>query len=405
MISDLLKISPLPGEDGVDCRFECSGCIDVRADEVLNVLREVPAGSRVCLDFKNVERVNSMGLSLLLKIFQDWEQHGTRVEVIHLNRMVGMLFKITGLGGYIGKGAAAASTPTASAPAPQASTPRRPAARSSLWDRLKTGSRAGAAEPGPAASPEATQIPASAGTLQLYAGITNSLHRSGWLALSTYLQRHLKTPIRLEPCRRPPDASVRSVDFYFSAAFDACSLIDSRGMLPVMQADGNAEQVVILSASDDMRALSAHPGSRVAVASRHSLVYCLGREILDDRGVDSESAQYVFAGNEIRALQMLIRRQVDLAFVMLRTYEGLSSFSRDSTRVVEQSNVSFSCPLFCVGGHLQALLDPLRDALGVMEKSENGRKILGDIQIRAWSPSRSTEMDRLGGLIKRYSGG
>ena len=42
-----------------------------------------------------------MGLSLLLKLFEEWEGKDIKVEVQNPNRMVNMLFKITGLGRFV----------------------------------------------------------------------------------------------------------------------------------------------------------------------------------------------------------------------------------------------------------------------------------------------------------------
>ncbi|MCX7096430.1 MAG: STAS domain-containing protein [Methylococcales bacterium] len=86
---------------GKDFHYNFIGSIDAHAGLVLDPLSVLPAGVHVLLDFSGVERVNSMGLSLLLKLFEDWERKKIRVEVQHLNRMVNMLFKITGLGRFV----------------------------------------------------------------------------------------------------------------------------------------------------------------------------------------------------------------------------------------------------------------------------------------------------------------
>ncbi len=80
---------------GKDYHYDIIGSIDASSASVLDPLSNIPAESHVLLDFANVERVNSMGLSLLLKLFEDWERNRIRVEVQHLNRMINMLFKIT----------------------------------------------------------------------------------------------------------------------------------------------------------------------------------------------------------------------------------------------------------------------------------------------------------------------
>ncbi|NOQ62986.1 MAG: STAS domain-containing protein, partial [Methyloprofundus sp.] len=99
-ISDGLKIEKISDTDNT-YHFECIGSIDVNSKEALKIFEGIPAKAHVILEFKKVERVNSMGLSLLLKNFEEWEKSQTTLEIKDLNRMVNMLFKITGLGRFI----------------------------------------------------------------------------------------------------------------------------------------------------------------------------------------------------------------------------------------------------------------------------------------------------------------
>ncbi len=64
-ISDSLSITQVSNDDNTYC-FDCSGSIDANAAPALESLNDVPAKVHVILDFDKIERVNSMGLSLLL---------------------------------------------------------------------------------------------------------------------------------------------------------------------------------------------------------------------------------------------------------------------------------------------------------------------------------------------------
>jgi anti-anti-sigma factor len=99
-LANSLIINPLSSEDG-EFAYAFAGSIDAHSNLVLDNLNSLPTNARISIDFRQVERVNSMGLSLLLKLFEQWERRGIRVEVSNLNRMVGMLFKITGLGRFV----------------------------------------------------------------------------------------------------------------------------------------------------------------------------------------------------------------------------------------------------------------------------------------------------------------
>jgi anti-anti-sigma regulatory factor len=85
-------------------RYSLRGIIDVDAVPLLEQLYGVPASTKVELDFAAVQRVNSMGLAQLLKLFEHWESKQIGVEVSHANRMTAMLFKITGLERFLAPG-------------------------------------------------------------------------------------------------------------------------------------------------------------------------------------------------------------------------------------------------------------------------------------------------------------
>ena len=94
--------------------------------------------------------------------------------------------------------------------------------------------------------------------------------------------------------------------------------------------------MVILARSEDNRNLTDFSNAKVSTASKNSFVYILGRSLCDESGLDSGTFDFVFAGNEIKALQMLVKKQVDLLFMLKKTYGGLSSFARDSTRLIDE---------------------------------------------------------------------
>jgi anti-anti-sigma factor len=396
MISDILGVRSGDSARSGDYLFHCTGCIDVRADPVLEVLRKIPPNSRVLLDFKQVERVNSMGLSLLLKIFQEWKKNGISVEVYNLNKMVGILFKITGLGGYVISGELAGIAKIAAGPVrrPEPSVERQseqpaPAIPEPLV-RANT-----------AASPVFSGIRPGA-ALRFAANINNSFHRGGWFAFTTYLQRQLKTVIRFEQCVNISELAERPVDLFFANPYLACSLMRSRQLIPVARTDGSGEQAVILADPESKRLLSEFAGGRVAVSSRDSLVFLLGRQLCDRHGLHSSALDYSFAGNEIKTIQNLIKKRADLAFISRQTFEGLSSFSRNSVSLLLGSQVSFSHPLFCIGPQINGLRNELQEVLLGMSRNEEGRKILNDIRIDGWHPGESVEIDRLGALYGHY---
>ncbi|MFI3189516.1 transcriptional regulator [Crenothrix sp. D3] len=366
-------IQPITGKD---YHYDFIGSIDASSAAVLDTLSNIPAESHVLLDFSRVERVNSMGLSLLLKLFEQWEGNRIRVEVQHLNRMVNMLFKITGLGRFVltdGQTSDAASGTSVVNPEPP---------RHSEHDASQTAAKI------------------ASDKLNFVASLQSGQQLTGWYLLNTYLQRRLTRAIHFDQSLDTPDPS--TTDLLFAKPFEACLMIKQHGFVPLMRPIAEVDEVVILTRADDNRSLSDYEGVTVGTATEDSFVYLLGRFLCDESGIDSSKFTFDFSGNEIKALQSLIRKKCDLLFMLKKTYEGLSSFSHSNVRKLDESVTDFACHLFCVAPHLKDESQALVDVLMAMENDENGKEILKDIQIQGWTKSEAGELKMLQMVYDRY---
>jgi len=380
-LANSLIITPLDGGDGAYA-YDFAGSIDAHSGTVLDNLSTLPENTRISLDFRQVERVNSMGLSLLLKLFEQWERRGIRVEVSNLNRMVGMLFKITGLGRFVKGGEAAA----AQAAKPQVE----------LVSSVQTPAQ-------PVRPPPGEAPPSHHGRLSFIASMQTGAQLSGWYLLNTYLQRRLQHAIHLEQLPAGHDITHENVDLLFAKPFEACAMISRRDYIPLLKPVGEADEVVIVMRSDDARALPGLAAPQVVTASQGSFVYLLGRFLCDENGLDSATFQYSFAGNEIKALQMLLKGQADLLFMLKKTYYGLSGLTRKSTRVVDESDTQLAFHLFCIHNRVAELREPLVKTLTDMSVDEQGKGVLKDIQIEGWCAPEEGDVRMLLEIFQRYS--
>ncbi len=388
-IAESLTITPISDDNDTYC-FECAGSIDAHADPVLAKLRATPSGAHVVLNFSQVSRVNSMGLSLLLKLFEEWEGSGTKVEVLNLNRMISMLFKITGLGRFV-RGAAAdqSAHPPRSGSTTSSETPAiNPAPPFHLHASARARPQEGVSHNG---------------KLNFAASLQTGQQLSGWYLFNTYLQRRMQRAIHFEQSHAGQDITSEPSDLLFAKPFEACSLIQQRGFIPLMRPIGEADEVVILVREDDNRCLTDLETTKVVTASQGSFVYLLGRLLCDESELDSSSLDYHFAGNEIKALQLLIRKQADVLFMLKKTYEGLSSFSRKNTRLLDQSATDFAFHLFCIAPYLNDCSDSLNQIFLGMEADEQGRQILKDIHLQGWCRPEQGELNMLQMVFNRYA--
>lgn len=361
---------------GKDYHYDFIGSIDASSATVLDTLSTIPPESHVLLDFTKVERVNSMGLSLLLKLFEQWERNNIRVEVQNLNRMINMLFKITGLGRFVlteGQATDSTSGTTMVSPEP----PRHSEHDAPIQTKSTTSDK-----------------------LNFVASLQSGQQLTGWYLLNTYLQRRLTRAIHFDQSVDTPDPN--TTDLLFAKPFEACLMIKKHGFIPIMRPIAEVDEVVILTRADDERSLKDYEGTSVGTATEGSFVYLLGRFLCDESGLDSSKFTFDFSGNEIKALQSLIRKKCDLLFMLKKTYEGLSSFSRSNVRKLDESVTDFACHLFCVAPHLKAESQAFIDVLMAMEHDEQGKEILKDIQIQGWNKTEEGELKMLQMVYDKY---
>lgn len=376
-ISDSLTIKQISNIKNKFC-FDCIGSIDAHADKPLQILRDLPADIHVVLDFNNIERVNSMGLSLLLKIFEDWEKDSTKIEILNLNRMVNMLFKITGLGRFIKGNEKTSSESTGR----KIISPTAPA-----HSRL--------------ASSNDKDSLVDDGKLNFVASLHSTHQLSGWYLFNTYLQRKMQRAIHFEQFQ---DVKNNSFHLFFAKPFDACMMMNKKSFIPLVRPSNDADEVVILTRADESRELIDFKGTQTSVVSadQGSFVYLLGRFLCDESGLESADFKYDFAGNEIKAIQMLIRKKADVAFILKKTYEGLSSFSRKNVRQIDESITDFAFHQFCIAPSLKSQKEDVLELLMGMEKDEKGKQILTDIQLNGWVKPEEGELNMLKMVYERY---
>ena len=373
-LSEALSIEEMTKQDK-SYRFNCIGSVDAHSEKALEIFSDISANSEILLDFKQIERVNSMGLSLLLKTFEEWESKNITIKIINLNRMVNMLFKITGLGRFLTGG----DSKGVSAPIKRRIiAPKVAAGISNLDDERKSTASA---------------------KLDFVVSLQSGLQLSGWYLFNTYLQRRLQKAIHFE---QEEDKKSGKTDLYFSKPFEACAMMYKKGFIPLMRPIGEADEVVILVRQDDTRELTACENAHVVTASEGSFVNLLGRFLCDENGLDSKQFNYQFAGNEIKALQMLIRKKADILFMLKKTYDGLSSFGKKNVRVVDESKTNFAYHLFCVAPHMKNEGEELSNILETMVDDEKGQKILEDIQSKGWCKPEEGELHMLKMVYERY---
>lgn len=369
----MLQIQPPPSTHELNQHFMLIGVVDIDAIASLATLYSLPVSCTVELDFSLVQRVNSMGLAQLLKLFEHWQAHDIRMNVTHLNRMIGMLFKMTGLARFINNGEHAT--------APQFSSvtlaPITPINSNTSHE----------------------------GKLHLWVHAQHGYQINGWYFFNTYLQRQLNREIQLElvhgAIHNEQSKKIEQMDIVFTNPFEATRLFIKQQFRPLARPSNQPDEVSLLVRVNDTRQkLSEFNDGKVVTATPDNFVYLLGRFLLEEAG--STQLNYKFAEHDIKALQILLKGQADILLMSREAYRGLSSLARNMLREIDCSETDFAFHLFCAAPHCSDVGNAIETVLLNMVHDSQGRQVLTDLGLAGWAKPKQDEINMLAMLFNRY---
>lgn len=391
-----LTINTEVSADGALYTFTLSGQMDVTAGVVLNMLNDTPANSEVVLDFAAVERINSMGLAQLLKLLELWKKNNIKIEARNLNRMISMLFKMTGLNRYFSQGSQAVEA----TPAPALTTAQNPVAQATVENRaapkLRQVRRVRRVEDG-----AKKQVDAK---LKFAVSLQSNQQLTGWYFFNTFLQRRLEKAISVDVNQPGQISDIQNNALVFAKPFDACVLIKEHHFIPVARPVNDTDEVsIIVSSSNAGKNITDFSGASVVTAMQANFVYLLGRFMCDECELDSSQLQYTYTGNEIKALQMLLKGEADMLFMLKKNYHELSRLSREQTHLIDESETAMAYHMLLLAPEHKDLKQPLSNTLCHLHKDEKGQQVLNDLGMSGWCEPEPDELDMLLILYERYA--
>jgi ABC-type transporter Mla MlaB component/ABC-type phosphate/phosphonate transport system substrate-binding protein len=372
----MLQIQPQPSTHALAQQFTLIGTVDIDAVSSLETLYILPANCAAELDFALVQRVNSMGLAQLLKLFEHWQKLNISINVTNANRMIGVLFKMTGLTRFL-------NDEQKSAPA-------------LIIPDAKQSNAASVAPVNSTAN--------SDGKLKLWVESQNSYQMNGWYFFNTYLQRQLEREVHLELVHGAISEQLNKIeqmDIVFTSPFNATRLLMENHFSPLLHPLNQTDEVTLLVRVDDPRQkISDFHGGKVITAAPDNFVYLLGRFLLEESS--TTQLDYTFSGHDIKALQMLLKGQADILFMASETYQGLSSLTRNMLRKIDHSETGFAFHLFCAAPHCAEVGKAVAEVLLNMGQDSQGRQVLADLGLEGWSRPKQDEINMLVMLFNRY---
>jgi anti-anti-sigma factor len=362
---------------------------------VFDALAAVPDEHKVVLDFAGVERVNSMGLAQLMRCLEAWKESGVKTEAVNLNRMVSMLFKMTGLNRYFGADDRVEDSSGASRKVKQGASQKR----STQFRRVR---RAATPESTPDKKPQVSSLSIE-DKMTFSVSLQSNQQLSGWYFLNTLLQRRLKRAISIDINQLGSVNELHNNALVFAKPFDACALMTQHQFIPIARpANDNVEVSIVVRNEDKQKSITDFSGAPVATSTQASFVFLLGRFFCDEYDLDSATLDYQFTGNQLTAMRRLLDKDVDMLFMQKNKYQLLSPLSRAGTYLLEESDTDMAYHMLLLSPAFAALQKSITDAFLDLQGATQGIQVLNDLGVDRWCKPETDEIAMLQMLYSRY---
>lgn len=223
-------------------------------------------------------------------------------------------------------------------------------------------------------------------------------HLSGWYIFNTWLQKHTGEAIHLEMYNdfHSQRAAIEAdkIDLIYANPFDAAMLVRERGFLPLVKAEGAADEALIVvhaeSPANDVADLM--PGTRVAYTDDPD-VRLMGMIMLEPGDLDSSNIVPVIADNYVVVAKHLLKGEADVGIFLAEAYDDLSAMIKKQLKVLVRSQISVIHHALMIGPRMQERRDEIQQLLVGMHSDEKGPGVLKSLGFESWQKVDDEEME------------
>lgn len=223
-------------------------------------------------------------------------------------------------------------------------------------------------------------------------------HLSGWYIFNTWLQKHTGAAIHLEMYddfqSQREAIQADKIDLIYANPFDAAMLVREKGFLPLVKAEGVADEALIaasaesgLNAVEDLRA-----GTRVAFTDDPD-VRLMGMIMLEPADLDNDNIIPVPADNYVLVAKHLLNNEADVGIFLAEAYDGLSTIIKKQLKILVRSQISVIHHALMIGPKLQGRREEIQGLLVNMQNDEKGAGVLASLGFTAWQKVDDEEME------------
>ncbi len=223
-------------------------------------------------------------------------------------------------------------------------------------------------------------------------------HLSGWYIFNTWLQKHTDLAIHLEMYNdfHSQRAAIKAdhVDLIYANPFDAAMLVREKGFLPLVKAEGAADEALIVVNADSPfnDVADLNPGTRVAYTDDPD-VKLMGMIMLEPGDLDASNIEVITADNYVLVAKHLLKGDADVGIFLAEAYDDLSAMIKKQLKVLVRSQISVIHHALMIGPKLLDRRETIQQLLINMPEDEKGPGVLKSLGFNAWNIVDDEEME------------
>lgn len=221
---------------------------------------------------------------------------------------------------------------------------------------------------------------------------------SGWYIFNTWLQKQSAEAIHLEMYNHYHDLhqaiAADKIDLIYANPFDAAMLVREKGFLPLVRAQGEADEAIIAVNADsninDVADLK--PNTRVAFTDDPD-VRLMGMIMLEPADLHAGNIIPLLSDNHVLVAKHLLKGEADVGIILAEAYDNLSGMIKKQLRILVRSQISVIYHSLMIGPRLQSRRDDFQKILLEMDRDEKGGGVLNALGFSAWQRIEDEEME------------
>jgi phosphonate transport system substrate-binding protein len=215
---------------------------------------------------------------------------------------------------------------------------------------------------------------------------------------NTWLQKHTGLALHLEMYNdfQSQRAAIEAdkIDLIYANPFDAAMLVREKGFLPLVKAEGEADEAIIAVNADspinDVADLL--PGTRVAFTDDPD-VRLMGMIMLEPGDLDTDNIVPLSADNYVLVAKHLLKGEADVGIFLAEAYDDLSAMIKKQLKVLVRSQISVIHHGLMIGPKLQDRRSEIQQLLIDMHHQDKGPGVLNSLGFSAWQKVDDEEME------------